>query len=210
LQKLSGFLDAIVDSITFGGWDAFNDAIGNHESESTDYKESYAQTVDYVAASADNLNAFAPGEDLYFEASIGLMISARYGTTVGHTPQILKNQQVGNAFDVYVEGTKLKNLDKLGRIGYQEEFSVTGLGQKAVRPDYTIYNEAGDLIAIADAKTSNYIGYDDQAKGFLQVAQNTKSQTIIYYTPTGQSVIDSSYLRDAKFLNITIQQVKVK
>ncbi len=124
--------------------------------------------------------------------------------------QVLKNQKVGNEFDTYVEGTKLSNLNGMGRIGYQESYDVVNLDQATVRPDYSIYNEQDELLAIADAKTSPKIGYDTQAQGFLQVAMQTKSRTIIYYTPAGNAKIDSQLMKAAQRAKVTILQVGVK
>ncbi len=117
---------------------------------------------------------------------------------------------MGNEFDTYVEGTKLSNLNGMGRIGYQESYDVVNLDQATVRPDYSIYNEQDELLAIADAKTSPKIGYDTQAHGFLQVAMQTKSRTIIYYTPAGNAKIDSQLMKAAQRAKVTILQVGVK
>ena len=122
-----------------------------------------------------------------------------------------QNKKVGTEWENYVEGTILKELSKQWLIDTQEYFYVPGLKtQKGVKPDYVIYNSKGERIGIADAKSGKKIPFDDQARGFLQVAKQTKSKTIIYYTPTGDTPIDRQLLDAAKEEKITIKQVGVK
>jgi RHS repeat-associated protein len=214
MDRLAGRLDALTDSITAGGWSIVANKIFG-ENTSDDYRDSYYNTAGYIAANADNLNALAPGDGSLLEASVGIMMLNRAATT-GETVEsvaatrIRQNQEVGNSFEVYVEGTKLKKLDSMGRIEYQQEHEVTGLDQNVVRPDFSIYDENDELLAIADAKTSSYIPYDDQAKGFIQVAQSSKSKTIIYYTPSGHADVSSNFTKAASNAGVTIQIVGVK
>jgi RHS repeat-associated protein len=101
--------------------------------------------------------------------------------------QIAVNKEIGNSFDVYVEGTKLKGVAKEGLLETQEPFAVDK-NSRTVKPDYSIYSKNGDLAAIGDAK-SGIIKFDDQFKGFVEVAEKqTTSKTIIYYTPTGNTL----------------------
>lgn len=67
LQKLSGFLDAAVDSVTFGGWSTFNDFIGNKASTSDDYNQSYSDTTIFIT---DASLALPPADAVAFDMSL--------------------------------------------------------------------------------------------------------------------------------------------
>lgn len=100
--------------------------------------------------------------------------------------QIVVNREVGNMFDVYVEGTKLKGAAKQGLLQTQEIFTVDR-ASRVVKPDYSIYDKTGELCAIGDAK-SGAISMDEQFRGFVEIAAKSKSKTIIYYTPLGNTL----------------------
>lgn len=65
------------------------------------------------------------------------------------------------------------------------------------------------MAAIGDAKTSPFIPYDAQAQGLLKAAQTTTSKTLIYFTPTGNSVISPKLFDAAQREGIKIIQVEV-
>ncbi len=128
---------------------------------------------------------------------------------VATTSQVVKNNQVGNSFDTYVEGTILKGVDKQGLLETQREFSVLNIeGRASVRPDYTIYNKYDAVAAIADAK-SGTIAFDAQAKGFIQIAQQTASKTLIYYVPKSVT-LPREMLSAARISGVRIITVVVK
>ncbi|RXE57785.1 RHS repeat-associated core domain-containing protein, partial [Acetivibrio mesophilus] len=143
-----------------------------------------------------------------FKAKQSVDVNAGVGK--GGKSQVVINNEVGNSFDTYVEGTKLKGVTEKGLLETQETFPVKNLGQKSVKPDYSIYNTNGELSAIGDAK-SGAIVFDDQAKGFVQVAaQQTTSKTVIYYTPLGNTPIPRELMAYAAQNNVKIIQVGVK
>ena len=95
-------------------------------------------------------------------------------------------------------------------LSQQERFYTPDVpGKNYVKPDYSIYNTDGQLTAIGDAKTSLTIPYDEQAQGFIKAAQTATAKTIIYYTPTGKSVIDPNLIAEATREGIKIIQIGV-
>ena len=135
----------------------------------------------------------------------------KHGSETDRIPQIIVNNEVGTSFEVYVEGTKLRGVAEQGLLEKKEKFLTPDVvGKKYVRPDFSIYDTNGNLAAIADAKTSSSIPYDAQAQGLIKAAQTTKSKTLIYYTPTGNSVIDPRILLEAQDVGVTILQIGVR
>ena len=121
------------------------------------------------------------------------------------SPQIKVNYETGTAWDIYVQGTQLKGVDAAAQLETQRTF-VTNAG--TVRPDYTFYNNAGDVLAIEDAKAVSMIQYDAQAKGFLELAASTQQKTIIYYVPEA-TPIAQTYVDQARLSGINLIQVVV-
>lgn len=104
---------------------------------------------------------------------------------------------------------------RAGMTQYEVMQDITvGYSKALANPQYGLgglldLNTNGQLAAIADAKTSMFIPYDAQAQGFILAAQQTTSQTVIYYTPTGNSIIDLRLLDMADQANVTILQIGV-
>lgn len=92
----------------------------------------------------------------------------------------------------------------------QEKWATPDINGSYIKPDYTIRNYDGKVVAYADAKTSDFIPFDDQAKGLIEWSKTTTTKTLIYYTPTGQSKIDQKLLDLAFNEKIRIVQVKAR
>ncbi|HYH05030.1 MAG TPA: toxin TcdB middle/N-terminal domain-containing protein [Bacillota bacterium] len=132
-------------------------------------------------------------------------------TLSARAQQVATNNKVGNSFDTYVQGTRLKGVADRGLLATQERFYTPDVpGRKFVKPDYSIYDKNGNLAAIGDAKASPFILYDEQARGLLKAAATTKSKTLIYFTPTGKSFIAQELLNKARQEHIRIIQVEAR
>ncbi|WP_459574844.1 hypothetical protein [Cupriavidus sp. 8B] len=124
---------------------------------------------------------------------------------------IRNNNSVGNSFDDYVAGTKLKGLDDRGLLGRQERLPTPDIdGRNYVKPDYSIYRQDGKIAAYADAKAGAEIPFDAQARGLVQWSKTTESRTLIYYTPDGKAQINQSLLNYARTNGVVVKQVGVK
>ena len=116
------------------------------------------------------------------------------------------------AFETYVEGTKLKNVD----IETQKLYGVRDeLGNlKQVKPDFTIYGNNQEIVAIGDAKTtmSGTIPFNNQARNLIRLAAaETTSKKLIYYIPESISpTITDDFFVYAKSKEVRIQFVVVK
>ncbi len=121
-----------------------------------------------------------------------------------------QNKQTGTEFENYVEAKKLKGVDEQGQLGKQERLETPDVaGRKYVQPDFTIYSRDHYVAAYADAKTGNLIPFDAQAQGLVNWSTTTRSKTLIYYTPTGNTPIAPSLLRYAQQMGVKILQVMV-
>jgi len=146
------------------------------------------------------------------EAARGFGTAARaVPNTTGRTT-VVTNNAVGNSFDNYVLGTKLKGLDERGLVETQQHLAtpeLAGLGKNYVKPDYSIYTQNGQVAAYADAKTGAAIPFDLQARGLVEWSTTTNSKTLIYYTPEGTTQISPSLLNYARQRGVQIKQVGV-
>lgn len=117
----------------------------------------------------------------------------------------------GMEFDNYVRSTKLRGVDEAGLLQTQTQLPTPDFpGQSYVRPDYTIWNTQGKIAAIADAKTSPHIPFDNQARGLLEwTAATAEAKTLIYYTPTGESTVSGDLLKAARAMGVTVMQIGV-
>ncbi|MDD5186530.1 MAG: hypothetical protein PHS84_14845, partial [Paludibacter sp.] len=125
-------------------------------------------------------------------------------------PQVVINNEVGTAFEYFVEGTKLAHVD----YDIQELYGIidpnTG-NLVQVRPDFTIKSlTTGDKVAFADAKTalSGRIPNDDQFKRLVWLtAQETTTGTLIYYIPSAGNYISKIMIDFAELYGVKILQV---
>ena len=130
------------------------------------------------------------------------------GFTVASKNTAIQNRIVGQEFDDYVAAKRLKGLDEAGQLGRQERLPTPDVpGRKYVQPDYTIYNQKGNVSAYADAKTGANIPFDAQSQGLVKWAQTTTSKTLIYYTPEGNTPINPKLLQYARRHGVRILQV---
>jgi YD repeat-containing protein len=138
---------------------------------------------------------------------------AKQVATVAEESTVVANNIVGNSFDDYVLGTKLKGLDDRGLVATQEWLptpELAELGKKYVKPDYSIYTQKGQVAAYADAKTGASIPFDLQARGLVDWSTTTRTRTLIYYTPEGVTPISPSLLNYARQRGVQIRQVGVR
>jgi hypothetical protein len=123
---------------------------------------------------------------------------------------LARNYRVGMEFDRYVAATKLRGLDERGLLVRQERLPTPDIeGRNYVQPDYSLYNEAGDVAAYADAKAGEFIPFDVQARGLIEWSTTTRSRTLIYYTPQGTTPIDPNLLVYARNRGVQVRQVGV-
>jgi len=132
LHKVSGALDAIGDTITFGGYSAFNDSIGNEASDSDEYAESYVNTATTIYVMSDNLNALAPGEGLIVEASIAasfrvtglaeesVLRAMKYCNCFVAGTKVLTDEGEKNIEDIKVGDKVLSKDEETGEVAYKE------------------------------------------------------------------------------------------
>jgi RHS repeat-associated protein len=126
--------------------------------------------------------------------------------------QVQINKDIGDSFDEYVAGTKLKNLDEMGQLARQEKLPTPHItGKNYVKPDYTIYNKNFEVAAYADAKaiSSGHIPLDSQAKGFVDWASNTVSKKLIYYVSEScgfsRELIDYATSKGVKLIQVLVE-----
>lgn len=123
---------------------------------------------------------------------------------------VQQNNLVGNSFDEYVVGTKLRGLDERGLLVRQERLPTPDIDGSYVKPDYSIYGHDGKVVAYADAKTGTKIPFDAQARGLIEWSKGTKTKTLIYYTPEGTTEISPHLLNYARQAGVVIKQVGVE
>jgi hypothetical protein len=122
------------------------------------------------------------------------------------------NQNVGGSFERYVAATRMATLLDRGLAVQNFNFPTPELissGKRFVTPDFTVFNEAGNLSFIADAKSGLSIPFDLQARAFVDVSSTSLSRTLIYHTPTGTTPIDQSLTNYALSQGVRIKQIGV-
>ena len=125
-------------------------------------------------------------------------------------PQVVINKEVGTAFEYYVEGGKLANID----YDIQDLYGIldreTG-DLVQVQPDFTLKSlTTGDKVAFADAKTAltGSIPYDAQFKRLVWLTeQESTTKTLIYYVPTEGNYISDTMVAFADRYGVRILQV---
>ncbi len=123
---------------------------------------------------------------------------------------VTQNNLVGNSFDQYVTGTKLKGLDERGLLTRQEHLPTPDIaGKNYVKPDYSIRNYDGRVVVFAEAKSGAEIPFDAQARGLITWSRETPTKTLIYYTPDGTTPISPHLLNYARQQGVRIKQVGV-
>lgn len=140
-----------------------------------------------------------------------VIVETEIATNNSTSSTVQQNNLVGNSFDEYVAATKLKALDELGLLERQERLPTPDIdGRNYVKPDYTIYNTKGEVVAYADAKAGLEIPFDAQARGLIEWSKTTKTKALIYYTPQGTTPISPYLLNYARQAGVVIKQVGVK
>jgi hypothetical protein len=117
----------------------------------------------------------------------------------------IANNKGGNFYTDYVLHRQL--FDDFASNKVELQVDVLAPNGISVRPDYTFYNQ-GQVAAYGDAKAGAIV-YDDQAKGLISAASQTTSRQVIYYTPTGRTLIPEQLRIFAQTQKVTIKQVRV-
>jgi hypothetical protein len=135
--------------------------------------------------------------------------AANTTTATTQTPLVRINNEVGTLFDKYVYEKRFAQMeDTNATVVTQRQMGVSGLDQDYVQPDYSVYTQDGEIAFLADAK-AGAIEFDTQAKGLIQLSQQTLSKTVIYYTPDGTTLIPKTLRTYAQASGVEIRQVGV-
>lgn len=213
----SGVLD--FGSITFGDGSSYgqNNVLRNaavaispeYGSDAYDWASAGLGLAGGYTAARQSMKLLETGESLLGSADV--IAGNRSTIPSSAKPQVLQNQDTGMEFDNYVRGTKLRGVEEAGLLKTQQRLPTPEINGSYVQPDYEIWNTRGTIAAFADAKTSPYIPFDDQARGLLEwTAATAESRTLIYYTPTGNSTISPALLDRAGRLGVDVLQIGVE
>ncbi len=148
-------------------------------------------------------------------AARGLVAGRAGGRVVpGKQAQVQINNRVGNDWDRYVQGTRLKSLDEAGLLDTQVHATLKydlDIAQTAVRPDYALLNKHNRWAAIGEAKAleSRLIEFSEQSRGLVRWAKATETQQLFYYVPW-QTKVHPKLMRFAASEGVGIRVVVVK